>query len=223
MNRSGVAAALALILLPFATGCGDALTDGDWRGLPTFVLRGAIHAVDGPEWGGELAPALVWAPLSGAPDAFAVQPISFASADFAAFEAQVHGAPPAASLEAFPAAGDGASASARVAVALLVVLEDDGQAGPLTGDDLYGAARGVAADHYVLWVDGADRLRDRVGAHVLNPIALRDGYNLAVGLCRPGRPSQLMVVPSERIGVVARSEAPAGACLDVYWGAWRAQ
>ncbi|TNF23649.1 MAG: hypothetical protein EP329_26970 [Deltaproteobacteria bacterium] len=220
MTRTTLAA-LALALALSTVGCGDALTDGDWRGLPTLVLRGAIHAVDAPEWGGELAPALIWTPLSAPAERFPVQPLAFADTDFAAFEARIHGTPPPAALEVWGDADDADEAPPRIGVALLAVLEDDDVGEDLDADALDRTARGVAADHYLLWVEGADRLRDQVGEHILNPIALEDGFNLAVGLCRPGRPSQLMVVPSERVGVVARSEAPAGACLDVYWGAWR--
>jgi|GEM_PF-2469900 len=216
MKRT-ILALLAAVAGLGGPGCGDALTDGDWRGLPTLILRGAIHAVDAPEWGGELTPTLVWTPLSAPVERFPAQPLDLADTDFASFEARVHGAPPAAALETWEAP----EGAARVAVALLVVLEDDELGADIDADELDASARGVAADHYLIWVDGAERLRHEAFAPVLNPIALEDGFNLAIGLCRPGRPSQLMIVPSERVGVVARSEAAPGACLDVYWGPWR--
>lgn len=189
--------------------CGDPLTDGDWLGTPELIVRGTTASLPS-EVEASLELVIVWSTVDR-PDTF---PTTFADvgsdSDFGAFELALYDAPPGVAAD-------------TIGVGLLTVLAvpPSGLAATLDSTALGEHARGVSSEHYVLFVPDASRWQGDPDGPVLNPIALVDGYNLAVGVCRPGRPSQLLVVPPERVQLVRVDEAEPGQCLDVFWGAWR--
>ncbi|MFO0745968.1 MAG: hypothetical protein U1F43_09875 [Myxococcota bacterium] len=214
MRSAWLGACLAL------AACGDPLTEGDWRGTPAMVIRGGTVPLP-PEAAADLELALVWAPLADAEAAAPPDGATFpvvagdvaSDRDFGAFELALHDAPPESVR----------GAEGELSVALLTVLAVPGALPDAVSGATRGElARGVSDDHYVVWARDAAAARAAGTPAILNPIALADGYNLAVGVCRPGRPSQLLVVPPERVSIIAVAEAKAGDCLDVFWGAWRA-
>ena len=142
------------------------------------------------------------------------QAVTLVPADVGDFQLQVFGEP------ALDGTLFGDERAAALALGLLAVL-DEGPSGPVDEDDLDATVRGASADHYLLWVHDAAVVAPLVRDLVINPGALTEGMNLAIGFCRPGRPSQLLIVPPERITITARDDIVAGACLDVFWGDWR--
>lgn len=187
-----------------AGGCGDALVDGDDPGPPELVLEGRIAALDPNEGNQSTAAALIWTPL--VPDSqerFERDAVAWVPDDVGAFQLQVFGGP------------DGAATS----IAFLAVLEGGDGGRTIDAETLAAEVRGAAVTHYFLSV--RDLADPALAGVVLNPEALVEGVNLVVGLCRPGRASQLVAVPPERITVTALSEIAEGACLDAFFGPWR--
>lgn len=215
LHATVLASALAAALGSGA--CGDPLTDGGWPGTPDLVVRGTSVPLE-PGVDAELALALVWAPVGpdvAPPPRFPVARGEVdADADFGSFELALYAAPPGV---------DALDPSPRVGLLTVLAVPPTGLGRDLAPGDLAAMARAVSADHYLVWVADAEAGRAAMGATLMNPIALVDGYNLAVGVCRPGRPSQLLVVPPERLAIVAVADAEPGGCLDVFWGPWRAR
>lgn len=210
--RLSIAAALA-------TGCGDPLLDGGDPGPPSIVLEGRILGLDPSDANRPATAALIWTTPFEVPEVFEQQAVTLVADDVGAFQLQVFGRPDRRTVEPLETLEADADPPA-IALGFLAVL--DGEQFPfMRADDLSDTVRGAASDHYLLWVHRPDAARAALTDLVLNPDELAEGLNLVLGLCRPGRESQLLVVPPERIAVLSLSETKPGTCLDVFWGDWR--
>ncbi|MBL8784593.1 MAG: hypothetical protein JNJ59_06840 [Deltaproteobacteria bacterium] len=197
-------------------GACDPLAEGDWRGAPQMIVRLEVGALPIPRPDELRTLAIVWTSLGGPTDRQSFELPQAEPQSFGGVELRLH-----ASTAMRNVAQVGAAApKAGVAIGFpLVRLGDVSE--PLDLDD---GVIAVSDDHYLVWAEDADRARAAGGpamAAILNPIALEDGFNLAVGVCREGRPSQVLIVPPERVALVPVETVRAGSCLDVFWGAWR--
>ncbi len=195
-------------------GCGDPLLDGHDPGPPTLVLDTRVQGLDPTDDNRPAGAAVIWTTPLVEATTYERQAVTLVPADVGDFQLQVFGEP------ALDGTLFGDERAAALALGLLAVL-DEGPSGPVDEDDLDATVRGASADHYLLWVHDAAVVAPFVRDLVINPGALTEGMNLAIGFCRPGRPSQLLIVPPERITITARDDIVAGACLDVFWGDWR--
>ncbi len=201
--------------------CGDPLLDGHDPGPPTLVLDTRVLGLDPTDDNRPAAAAVVWTTPIDAAATYERQPVTLVPADVGDFQLQVFGAPGSESRALFgPAPGAGDTRVGALALGFMAVL-DEGPSGEVDERDLDAMVRGASADHYLLWVHEPTVVAPWVRDLVINPDALTEGMNLVIGLCRPGRPSQLLVVPPERVTITARDDIVAGACLDVFWGDWR--
>lgn len=193
----------------------DPLTEGGWDGTPAMVVRGFLRTLAPSGDDVKLGLALVWTPLGEDHGVLDIESVQVGrNAELGEFELALRTAPAPDLL-----AGDVSVAVAMFAVVDLNEAAEASAAG--TAQALRAIVHGVSEDHYLVYVPDADGARAALTPFIANPIAVRDGFNLAVGLCREGRPSQLLVVSPEQIVVASPDEARAGACIDVFWGAWR--
>jgi hypothetical protein len=212
-----VVAALGLVGAGLA-GCGEPLNDGRYRGDSLFTIEGRVSSLSPTVEGRPLLAAVAWrhwlerALLVG-------QPASIELTGFpAAFQIDVYTPPPAEALADLgrrapgPAADAGADAAipsygqqGRVGFGLVAAHQgaNDGAQVTLVATRPEAAQlRGLAPDHVVIYNDGLNAgalrlLRERAG--ILNPEALRPGYNVARGLCaRDGSRFETLLVVSPR-------------------------
>jgi hypothetical protein len=180
-----------------------------------MVVRGFLRTLAPSADEVKLGLALVWTPLGAEGGTLDIESVRVERhVALGEFELEVRAAPASDLL-----AGDVPVAVAMFAVVDVSEAAEASEVG--TAQALRAIVHGVSEDHYLIYVPDADGARAALAPFIANPIAVRDGFNLAVGLCRAGRPSQLLVVSPEAIAVASPDEARAGACIDVFWGAWR--
>ena len=185
------------------------------------MLEGRILGLDPTDANRPASAALIWTSPMAPVDRFDRHEVTLVPDDVGDFQLQIFGRPDRSIVETLDPPADLAADPPTAALAFLAVLDGDTLAPFLSGSQLRDAVRGASGDHYVLWVHRPAAARAALSELVLNPDALAEGMNLVLGFCRPGRDSQLLVVPPERVSVVGLGEIRRGGCIDVFWGDWR--
>lgn len=194
----------------------DPLVEGDWRGVPQMIVRLEVGSLPSPRPDEVRTIAIAWTSLGGPSDRLSFELPQAEPQPFGGVELRLHAGP---SVRNVAQVGAGVT-KAGVAIGFPFVRIGEDTEAPALDEDVIA----VSDDHYLVWAEDADVARAVGGPAmdaILNPIALEDGFNLAVGVCREGRPSQVLIVPPERVALVPVETVRAGSCLDVFWGAWR--
>lgn len=202
------------------TGCGQELNDGGYQGEPRHVLQGSIDGLLASEGEGESYVTLVWLNFAKSGDTYSSQNAAVSDSEFPAdFTLALYDTPPQDALNEF----ESLDGSVFVGTSLITVFQDgdgDGQL-TLTDDPSPDVPLGMAPGHVMVYVPVVDQhvidfLSDEA-SFIVNPEALRPGYNLARTVCATSEEvfDKLEIVPDEDVGVVAIDSAELEeACLD---------